>query len=84
MMPGLGRLDNQDNCQKGENMAHQEICLRCDGTGKVTCSNCKGKGKVGSRYWTLTGTTNCPKCGGDGYEDCSTCRGTGVVTLPDD
>ncbi len=67
-----------------------EECKSChgtgakDGTAKVTCSQCQGKGVVTEVTQTLFGQSRvqriCPRCYGEGQiikEVCETCRGTG-------
>lgn len=44
-------------------------CGYCQGTGKVTCTECDGTGK------TATGVGFCPKCDGTGMVECPTCHG---------
>lgn len=66
-----------------------EICGSCWGTGKVTCSNCGGSGRVRENrsettysngtstttYYTVENT--CMSCGGSGKTTCSPCGGCG-------
>lgn len=66
------------------------ICTRCKGTGKVTCTACGGTGgtAIGFRY--IMGCEQCGGCGAEGGEihdypfrigtgkmKCPTCGGTG-------
>ena len=64
-------------------------CGDCSGTGAkggvlVTCTECKGQGRVRQAVRTPLGTfaqvVACPRCGGDGRmaeHTCDTCRGSG-------
>ena len=66
------------------------ICPKCNGTGKVRCTKCGGKGNIFSEYWLCI--YGCSKCGGKGKSDkwgdynfrngsgkmkCPTCGGSG-------
>ncbi|MDR0831988.1 MAG: J domain-containing protein, partial [Bacillales bacterium] len=70
----------------------QEVCPSCHGTGAaspsdiVTCSRCRGQGKVYVTQQSIFGTvrqeTICPDCHGRGKtirNKCNTCRGQGLV-----
>ncbi len=70
-------------------MANQEECMRCGGSGYLTCDKCRGEGKVkiapppsAVEFDPYYGT--CDKCGGGGKSRCPTCKGTGVVTISRD
>ena len=64
-------------------------CTKCSGDGKVSCSNCSGRGYKektvstpnysgkGVKYETVK--ENCYRCHGSGDVDCSTCGGDGKV-----
>ena len=73
-------------------------CKTCDGaggTGKETCSTCKGQGQVrrtqNSFFGQVVNVTACPDCGGTGQQikvRCKDCSGQGrvleEVTIPVD
>ena len=50
-----------------------QICPDCHLKGYVTCSMCRGKGKI---------VENCPDCNGTGKVACEICDGTGWKTCP--
>lgn len=57
------------------------VCLECQGSGKIECPACGGKGKKS----TPRGVTyNCKACGGEGTVacplQCSSCGGSGEIT----
>lgn len=62
-------------------------CWKCNGSGKVTCTQCNGRGYrenyVSAPNYSGRSTTsrtqreNCFKCGGSGKQTCSTCGGSG-------
>lgn len=63
-------------------MAEAKYCTFCNGTGKVTCKRCGGKGTVpGNVNWNKHYT--CIKCGGKGEEDCPFCGGMGFTNYND-
>ena len=68
-----------------------DACPECHGTGaaegskRVTCPTCGGRGQVigGSGFFQIRQT--CPKCGGSGSvieKPCRKCGGSGQVTTP--
>ena len=66
------------------------VCPKCNGTGKIKCSKCGGKGYYGE-YTPADGDmpaytykVACRKCGGDGYAEGEFYhKGSGRVTCPD-
>lgn len=56
-------------------------CKTCNGSGKLTCQNCKGAG----RYERGAGTQfKCSECEGTGKTVCGECRGAGgVIAIPE-
>jgi len=51
-----------------------------DGSGKVTCSTCGGRGQVQRSQGFFTMASACPKCRGEGQvieNPCKTCKGSG-------
>lgn len=60
-----------------------EKCKRCNGTGRVECSSCKGVGFFSGIAATSAGKkttrTNCNRCAATGKLSCNACRGTGRV-----
>lgn len=71
-------------------MPTQNDCIHCNGTGKRTCSLCRG---LGRKYKMATGyrstlvsnstmiTYDCYRCNGTGKEKCRYCDGTGKQTI---
>lgn len=51
----------------------EQLCKKCNNTGKTTCNNCKGSGEKNLKC------TNCNK----GYITCSKCNGKGQYTCPE-
>lgn len=65
-------------------------CQRCDGTGKLTCTKCRGPGflrkgpndNVKAFRSNDSDTSNfylCPFCKGTGTQPCPTCRGAALL-----
>lgn len=57
-------------------------CDYCNGSGRVTCYTCDGRGRVLEGYfhecendWIETGRVTCPDCDGSGNVDCEECDG---------
>ena len=80
-------------CEKEIEVSIKDECKTCGGSGAkagtqpVTCTSCKGTGKIVYTQQTLFGMTqqvqSCPECSGTGKtikEKCSDCRGTGYVS----
>jgi molecular chaperone DnaJ len=78
--------------EKEVNIAKNETCETCDGSGAKkgtspkTCDKCGGTGQIKYQRSTPLGnfvsTATCDKCGGDGKiieEKCATCHGRGTV-----
>lgn len=62
--------------------AQCENCLGKGGTGKKTCSKCKGTGQIRTTSGFFSMTSTCGVCKGSGEEikdPCKTCRGSGKV-----
>ncbi len=56
------------------------LCSGQGGTGRQSCSNCQGSGRVRAQHWGLDALVGCDRCGGDGHvfaAECGTCAGTG-------
>lgn len=79
-------------CKKEINIARNENCDQCHGTGAKpgtspkTCDQCHGTGQVTRIQQTMLGamrtTTTCPKCGGEGKivtDPCPKCSGKGTI-----
>lgn len=79
-------------CKKTVEVARQENCATCNGTGAkpgtspTTCKRCNGAGKIRTQARTpfgmMTNESICPDCRGEGkviVEPCRDCRGTGRV-----
>lgn len=73
-------------------LARQETCEECSGTGaakgasRKTCPQCGGSGQVRTQQQTMFGSfmnvTTCPQCGGEGTvvdNPCAACKGKGTV-----
>lgn len=60
------------------------ICTRCGGSGKITCSTCHGDGFYWTQYYSESCIWGCERCGGDGYGGPrGFCQyGTGKITCP--
>lgn len=74
--------------EKSLSIPRYELCESCNGSGAkpgtkpVSCSQCRGRGRVmvSSGFFQLSQT--CPQCRGDGTvikEPCESCRGEGRV-----
>lgn len=79
-------------CDKEIEVSIKDECKTCGGSGAkagtqpVTCSSCKGAGKIVYTQQSLFGITQqvqtCPDCNGTGKsikEKCPDCRGTGYI-----
>jgi len=93
------RLDVEITCadayhgaEKTLEVAHQERCEACKGSGAkagshpVTCNLCRGAGQIQQTQRTIFGqfahVSTCPKCEGEGRvveNPCGDCRGAGRV-----
>ena len=63
-------------------MPYQEItCSECKGDGKVKCENCNGKGTWKETSGGITASYYCNVCDGTGRITCSPCTGYGKVTI---
>ena len=68
-------------------MPHSEYlktCHRCDGSGRVTCSSCRGWGTTSESYTDSNGrsqrrSVTCSHCGGSGKTICGTCDGYTIL-----
>jgi molecular chaperone DnaJ len=80
-------------CEKELEISLKDECTTCHGTGAkpgtspVTCTRCKGEGRIVYSQQSLFGMTRtlraCSDCGGSGKiikEKCPDCRGTGYIT----
>jgi molecular chaperone DnaJ len=68
------------------NVRRTDPCARCGGTGEaasgqITCTTCKGAGKVSAMGGRLRFDQPCPDCQGTGKrrQPCPECHGKGVV-----
>lgn len=57
-------------------------CPVCQGSGKLSCNDCGGDGKI---FWQGVAGKNypCGTCKGSGKVDCFLCKGTGVFYPPE-
>lgn len=57
-----------------------QICLACDGSGKVICPTCEGTGKTRKKCEKCRdGKVTCAICNGSGSKDCDVCKGSGFL-----
>ncbi|KAI3428595.1 hypothetical protein D9Q98_007418 [Chlorella vulgaris] len=61
-------------------------CRHCEGLGKTTCGDCRGKGRINHRGATMLPAGVwpqwCPTCRASGRWCCLRCMGTGVRRQP--
>lgn len=69
------------------NIAHQETCTTCNGTGirrgaDVVCPECNGSGSVTQTAGAMRFSLTCPRCEGSGRlrNRCATCHGDGRIS----
>ena len=69
------------------NIARQESCATCGGTGSrpganTACPECGGSGNVTQMAGAMRFSLTCPRCNGTGRlrNTCSTCHGDGLVS----
>jgi molecular chaperone DnaJ len=69
------------------NVARQEICTGCGGSGQVggsnvLCTNCNGSGTVSQQAGAMRFNLSCPRCDGTGRlrNACPACHGDGRIT----
>jgi molecular chaperone DnaJ len=69
------------------NVARQEVCATCNGTGSrpganTVCPECNGSGNVNQMAGAMRFSLTCPRCEGTGRlrDRCSTCHGDGRVS----
>jgi molecular chaperone DnaJ len=69
------------------NIARQESCATCGGTGSrpganTVCAECNGSGNVTQMAGAMRFSLTCPRCGGTGKlrNTCSTCHGDGRLS----
>ncbi len=72
------------------NIARQETCETCHGTGSAgnsvaVCPECDGTGTVSQMAGAMKFNLTCQRCGGSGRlkNTCPTCRGEGTISKPD-
>lgn len=58
----------------------EQLCDECHSSGKITCSDCKGKGRIAKDCeLCVTGRITCTECEGKGRKECDYCGGKGYV-----
>ena len=69
------------------NVARQETCTTCSGTGSrpganAVCPECNGSGSVTQTAGAMKFSLTCPRCDGSGRlrNKCATCHGDGVIS----
>jgi len=73
-------------------MSEPVKCYNCDGTGRVTCTQCHGSGKcrncngrgnfgASTKCTDCNGSGTCPDCHGHKIETCLRCNGKGYVVF---
>jgi molecular chaperone DnaJ len=72
------------------NIARQETCETCQGTGSsgnsvAVCPECDGTGTVTQMAGAMKFNLTCQRCGGSGRlkNTCPTCRGEGTISKPE-
>jgi molecular chaperone DnaJ len=72
------------------NIARQEACATCGGSGSrpganVVCVECNGSGSVTQMAGAMRFSLNCPRCEGTGRvkNRCATCHGDGRISAPE-
>ncbi len=75
-------------CEKSFEIYRNELCDTCKGNGAkpgtspVTCTTCRGSGKITQSGGWMTRVMSCPTCGGSGKvirEKCPGCSGSGRI-----
>ncbi|KAL2892661.1 Chaperone protein DnaJ [Bienertia sinuspersici] len=71
----------QSNVRKERRRKPEPSCVVCDGTGRVDCHQCQGRGRTNYTNLTMLPKGEWPKwcktCGGSGLGYCPRCLGTG-------
>ncbi|XP_078438453.1 dnaJ/Hsp40 cysteine-rich domain superfamily protein [Wolffia australiana] len=71
----------ESNVFKEEKRRPIPSCVICNGSGRVDCHECHGKGRTNSVHLTMLPKGEWPKwckmCGGSGLGYCNRCLGTG-------
>ena len=71
-------------CELGQEIAYRDNlydvpCIRCNGSGKNTCSTCGGNGDLTCSQCNGAGRLTCSQCNGDREITCSICDGQRYV-----
>jgi len=65
--------------KKSDERDNEKPCFPCDGTGRLRCRVCDGKGKVEIDIGGDKPEINdCVNCDGSGQITCTTCQGNGI------
>ncbi|GAB4862032.1 hypothetical protein Ancab_037286 [Ancistrocladus abbreviatus] len=71
----------ESNVRKWKRKTPEPSCVVCQGSGRVDCHHCNGKGRTNHVHAVMLPKGEWPKwcktCGGSGLACCSRCLGTG-------
>ncbi|XP_057735994.1 uncharacterized protein LOC130951362 isoform X1 [Arachis stenosperma] len=75
----------ESNVKKKRRKKPDPHCVVCEGSGRVDCHQCRGKGRTNQVHLEMLPKGEWPKwcrtCGGSGLGYCSRCLGTGEYRL---
>ncbi|KAK7320483.1 hypothetical protein VNO77_29993 [Canavalia gladiata] len=71
----------ESNVRKKRRKKPDPSCVDCEGSGRVDCPQCRGRGRINQVHLELLPKGEWPEwcrtCGGSGLSYCSRCLGTG-------